>query len=47
MGASFGLLPPLGTGIRDKRERYEALSKRALADLRECLAEQGELFEEE
>lgn len=47
MGASFGLLPPLETGIRDKRERYEALSNRALADLRECLAEQGELFEEE
>ncbi|NLA76946.1 MAG: methylenetetrahydrofolate--tRNA-(uracil(54)-C(5))-methyltransferase (FADH(2)-oxidizing) TrmFO, partial [Clostridiales bacterium] len=30
MGAAFGLLPALGEKIRDKRERYEALSKRSL-----------------
>lgn len=30
MGANFGVLPPLGEKIRDKRERYMALSQRAL-----------------
>ena len=30
MGANFGILPPLETKIRDKRERYAALAKRAL-----------------
>lgn len=30
MGANFGILPPLQTHIRDKRERYAALSKRSL-----------------
>jgi len=30
MGANFGILPPLETKIRDKRERYSALSKRSL-----------------
>ncbi len=30
MGANFGVLPPLETKIRDKRERYSALSERAL-----------------
>ncbi|MBQ2286796.1 MAG: methylenetetrahydrofolate--tRNA-(uracil(54)-C(5))-methyltransferase (FADH(2)-oxidizing) TrmFO [Clostridia bacterium] len=30
MGANFGILPPLDTAIRDKRERYAALSKRSL-----------------
>ncbi len=33
MGANFGVLPPLATHIRDKRERYGALAERALADL--------------
>lgn len=33
MGANFGVLPPLDTKIRDKRERYAALSQRALDDL--------------
>ncbi|NMP36699.1 MAG: methylenetetrahydrofolate--tRNA-(uracil(54)-C(5))-methyltransferase (FADH(2)-oxidizing) TrmFO [Clostridiales bacterium] len=33
MGAAFGLLPPLEEKIRDKRERYEALSQRSLAIL--------------
>ena len=30
MGANFGILPMLETKIRDKRERYAALSKRSL-----------------
>lgn len=34
MGASFGLLPPLGEKIRDKKLRYEALAERGLADLK-------------
>ena len=33
MGANFGILPPLGTTIRDKRERYAAFSERALQSL--------------
>ena len=33
MGANFGVLPPLEEKIRDKRERYAALSERALTDL--------------
>lgn len=31
MGANFGVLPPIEPHIRDKRERYAALSERALA----------------
>ena len=30
MGANFGILPPLDTKIRDKRERYMALAERSL-----------------
>ncbi|MBQ8268006.1 MAG: methylenetetrahydrofolate--tRNA-(uracil(54)-C(5))-methyltransferase (FADH(2)-oxidizing) TrmFO, partial [Clostridia bacterium] len=30
MGANFGILPPLETHIRDKRERYAALANRSL-----------------
>ncbi len=30
MGANFGILPPLDTVIRDKKERYAALSARSL-----------------
>lgn len=30
MGANFGVLPPLETHIRDKRERYAALANRSL-----------------
>ncbi len=47
MGASFGILPPLDEKIRDKRERYEALSARALKDLKESLEGQGEPVTEE
>ena len=33
MGANFGILPPIEPKIRDKRERYAALSERALRAL--------------
>lgn len=33
MNANFGILPELETKIRDKRERYEALAKRAIEEL--------------
>ena len=33
MGANFGVLPPLEEKIRDKKERYGALSKRGINDL--------------
>ena len=35
MGANFGIIPPLDTHIRDKRERYAALADRALLALSE------------
>ena len=34
MGASFGLLPPLETHIRDKKERYTALAERSLLQIK-------------
>ncbi len=37
MGANFGVLPPLSEHIRDKRERYAALARRALLKLEERL----------
>ncbi len=37
MGASFGLLPPLGEHIRDKKERYGALARRSLETLQSVL----------
>ncbi len=33
MGANFGILPPLGRAVHEKRERYSALSLRALKNL--------------
>ncbi len=39
MGANFGVLPPIEPKIRDKQERYAALSKRSLDDLKEYLKE--------
>ena len=33
MGANFGILPPIEPKIRDKKERYAALAKRALESL--------------
>lgn len=37
MGANFGVLPPIEPKIRDKKERYMALSQRGLADFENCL----------
>lgn len=37
MGANFGILPPVEPKIRDKKERYAALAKRALDSLAETL----------
>lgn len=37
MGANFGILPPLPERIRDKRERYAQLSRRALEALTDDL----------
>lgn len=39
MGAAFGLLPPLETKIRDKKQRYEALADRGLSALKEQLSD--------
>ena len=39
MGANFGVLPPLENKIREKKERYAALSKRGLSDLEAYLIE--------
>ncbi len=39
MGANFGVLPPIEPKIRDKRERYMALAKRALASLKASMEE--------
>ena len=39
MGANFGVLPPIEPNIRDKKERYAALSKRSLASLAEVITE--------
>ena len=37
MGANMGILPPLPQRIKGKRERYEALAERSLADLQAYL----------
>ncbi|MBQ7296514.1 MAG: methylenetetrahydrofolate--tRNA-(uracil(54)-C(5))-methyltransferase (FADH(2)-oxidizing) TrmFO [Clostridia bacterium] len=37
MGANFGVLPPIEPKIRDKQQRYAALSSRGLEDMREYL----------
>lgn len=37
MGANFGILPPIEPKIRDKKERYAALSKRALDKLEKVI----------
>ncbi len=39
MGANFGILPPIEPKIRDKKERYAALSKRALDELEKVINE--------
>ncbi len=37
MGANFGVLPPIEPKIRDKKERYKALSERGLEDFERYL----------
>ncbi len=39
MGANFGVMPPLEQPIRDKKERYAAISNRALNSLNRILSE--------
>ena len=39
MGANFGILPPIEPKIRDKKERYKALSDRALHSLKKAVLE--------
>ena len=41
MKANFGLFPPLDPPVRNKRERYAAYSRRALADLDQILGDNG------
>lgn len=43
MGANFGVLPPMEPHIRDKKERYAALSRRSLDVLSEIIKEQETL----
>ena len=43
MGANFGVLPPIEPHIRDKKERYAALSRRALDQLDNIIKEQERL----
>lgn len=42
MGANMGILPPLSTLVRDKKERYRQLAERALASLDRVLRQEGE-----
>lgn len=37
MGANFGILPPIEPKIKDKKQRYKALSERAISDLKNAL----------
>ena len=37
MGANFGVLPPIEPKIRDKQQRYAALSQRGLEDMKQYL----------
>ena len=41
MGANFGIVPPLGMKIKDKRDRYAAFAERGLRALTEYLQEHG------
>ena len=40
MGANFGILPPLDTPIRDKKQRYAALAARSLEKLEAILQQE-------
>jgi methylenetetrahydrofolate--tRNA-(uracil-5-)-methyltransferase len=44
MKANYGILPPLENRPRGKRERYQALSRRALEDLQGFVTSAGNLF---
>lgn len=41
MGANFGILPPIEPKIRDKKERYAALSSRAVEALERVIADEN------
>ena len=41
MGANMGILPPLGTQIKNKQERYAAISQRGIDALRKEISETG------
>lgn len=45
MGANFGVLPPLNTHIKDKRERYAALSQRSIEWFKESFLRNGDKYE--
>jgi len=47
MGANFGILPGLETHIRDKKQRYSALAKRALDSLDRVIKDMPESFSAE
>ncbi|MGN0527751.1 MAG: methylenetetrahydrofolate--tRNA-(uracil(54)-C(5))-methyltransferase (FADH(2)-oxidizing) TrmFO, partial [Eubacterium sp.] len=42
MGANFGILPPIEPKIKDKKQRYKALSDRAINDLKNVLITIGD-----
>lgn len=44
MKANYGILPPLESRPRGKRERYQALSRRALEDLQNFVTSTSDLF---
>lgn len=46
MGANFGILPPLDTTIRDKKERYRALALRSLESLKNLYNQNLEMGEQ-
>ena len=41
MGANMGILPPLNTQIKNKQERYAAISQRGIDALRKEISETG------
>ncbi len=41
MNANFGILEPLGEKVRGKRNRYERLSERAIAEMNRTISEYG------
>lgn len=41
MGANFGVLPPIEPKIRDKRERYMALTQRSLENIEEVINDEN------